>query len=1242
MSWRRFVLCFLTLSVAGGLAQKSRISGEADRSRTVSLVHQVHPYARTLNDEGPVDPSLELNNLILQFRPSATQQAELEVLLAGQYTPGSPSYQKWLTPDEFGLRFGVSPDDVARISGWLEGEGFQVEHVARGRQWISFRGTAQQVERSFRTQIRQFSMNGRAHFANISEPSVPAAFGVVIAAIRGFNDFLLLPGRVKSPNLTAGFTSASGRHTIAPEDLSTIYNIAPLYKAGIDGTGMNLVVAGQSDIALSDIRSFRTTFGLPANDPVTKLLGRNPGKTADQDEASLDLEWAGAVAPKANIIYALSNNVITSAQYAVDQNFGPVITISYGGCEQLFDTTIQAIAQQANAQGITMLAATGDTGAASCDAFRGSVAQASTGRTVNLPASIPEVTAVGGTMFSEGSGTFWNGANSGSGGSALSYIPEVAWNETDLTGFSSTGGGASILFRKPLWQTGPGVPDDGVRDLPDVSMSSAIHDAYQVFSGGTPFGVGGTSVASPVFAGVVTLLNQYLISQKVISKPGLGNINPALYRLAQSSPSVFHDITQGDNMVPCVQGSPDCVDGSLGYKAGPGYDLVTGLGSVDVNNLVTQWDARGIGTTLSLSATAASVAQNGVLSLTATVKADDGSVPSGAVNFGRAGTPLGSAALTGGDALATATFVVNTAALSLGSANFTATYDGASRWNGSGASVSVAVTARAGGSWVVPTITPTPVLQNPLSGAWNYSVRLRESAGVATTITSFTIDGVDSLSLLPQTSLAALGSTTVALAPTGLAAPISRLHVFTGRDADGTTWSQQVPVFFYGPTIAFSLQLSASSSTIYQDPGADASCQWAQAVSISEIGGYGVQLTRFTLGTNDLTSRLQTLFGTTRLAPFGTLQGTVCVPSTMATAGQTMSYSLRGTADIGSVVTASLLASFRAPVDGPVKLAVSQTAINLRAATAADSAEAKLAIQLPGNAQTWTASIAGSVRTTGWLRLSATSGTGPSELSISTSATGLSRGAYNATLVIQSPNALPSAVSVPVVFVVGNASTTAITGVAHGASFKTVFAPGMIMSVFGTQLAPSAQQASGTPLPLSLAGVSATVNGASARLYFVSPGQLNIQVPYETSAGLAVLAVNNNGNIATFPFQVQPAAPGIFTSAGAALVPYSASKAAQILLLFMTGEGDTNTPVNDGETPASGTSVSRLPKPRLPVVVTVGGVNATVQFVGIPSGLVGVTQINFAVPDSVAPGTQPVVVTVGGVASEPAFITVTP
>jgi uncharacterized protein (TIGR03437 family) len=238
-------------------------------------------------------------------------------------------------------------------------------------------------------------------------------------------------------------------------------------------------------------------------------------------------------------------------------------------------------------------------------------------------------------------------------------------------------------------------------------------------------------------------------------------------------------------------------------------------------------------------------------------------------------------------------------------------------------------------------------------------------------------------------------------------------------------------------------------------------------------------------------------------------------------------------------------------------------------------------------------------------------------------------------------NAIPQFIEVPVVFVVGVSSAISIGGVTNAASFQQNYAPGMLMSVFGSQLAPSVQSASSLPLPLMMGGVSATVNGVAAPLYYVSPGLLNIQIPYETGTGPAVLAVNNNGQIASSVFTVMASAPGIFADSTSAVVPSSSGSRGDTLTLFVTGEGDVSPLLATGASPFSATPVSLLPAPKLLVSVTIGGVPAPITFVGIPPGLAGVTQINFVIPNDAPLGAQPVVVTVGAAASAAVRLSVT-
>ena len=609
----RVLALLLSVSLATLFAQQDRIAGPVDRRQKVALKGNIHPNANPQFDAGPVDPSMKLDHVMVMLKRSAAQQADLDQLLAEQQDRSSRNYHAWLTPEQFGDRFGASPNDIAQVVSWLQAEGLAVDEVSRARNWIWFSGTAGQMQAALRTEVRRYSVAGESHFANSTEPSVPAAIEPLVSGIQGLDDFRPQPGQARrvllstesAPNSVVPlFTNSAGTHLLAPDDFAIIYNLSPLYNAGYDGSGQRIVVAGRSAVDLADIRAFRNLYGLPQNDPQIVLVPGtvDPGKTSSMGEADLDIEWAGAVARKANIIYVYSTDVSRiSVPYAINQNLASVITYSFGLCEQLNTqstlASTRALAQQANAQGITWVASSGDSGAAGCEPpFKAS--QASGGVAVAFPASLPEVTAVGGTQFDEGDGAFWSAFNSSTFASARSYIPEKGWNESGAGGLASSGGGLSVVFPKPSWQAGPGVPDANSRAVPDVSLSAAFHDGYRVISGGLFFVDNGTSAAAPSFAGILALVNQYQELNGVQTRSGQGNINPNLYSLAQSTPAVFHDITAGDNIVGCLAGSPDCSNGTLGYTAGPGYDLVTGLGSVDgynlAVNLATQWSTPAI------------------------------------------------------------------------------------------------------------------------------------------------------------------------------------------------------------------------------------------------------------------------------------------------------------------------------------------------------------------------------------------------------------------------------------------------------------------------------------------------------------------------------------------------------------------------------------------------------------------------------------------------------------------------
>jgi subtilase family serine protease len=622
----------------------NRITMPIETTQLIRLRGSVHPLARPERAQGRLNGNSVVQGVSLIFRRSSTQQNSLDKLLAAQQDPSSPQYHKWLTPERFADRFGLASSDVAQIRNWLEGEGFHIDSVARSRTQISFSGTVARIESVFRTEIDSFMLNGARHFANATEVSIPAALADVILGVRNLDDFHPKPrntGVRKAPASPEFTSSISGNHYLVPQDFATIYDMTALYRAGFDGTGEKIAVVGDSDITMSNIETFRSLSGLPANDP-TKVLVPSSGaavvpSTGEQVEAYLDLEWSGAVAKNASIVYVYVGNnsnysVWDALQYAIDNNVAPVITTSFGYCEAgLGQTNVMAIqgwAQQANSQGQTISAPAGDSGAADCDGSQ--VQSATQGLAVDVPAAIPEVTGVGGSEFtgdasSTSTTTYWNGTNDSFYGSALSYIPEEVWNDTSESianqgGLAAGGGGASIYFSKPRWQTGTGVPNDGHRDVPDVSLNaSPFHDSYLICDGTDSTGnqgctngfrdsqnyvdlVGGTSVGAPTFAGILALINQATGSKR------LGNVNSILYSLAASAPTAFHDITAGDNKVPCVQGSTNCPSGgTIGYDAGTGYDLASGLGSVEVFNLATSWPGYSRTPNYSLSANPPSV-----------------------------------------------------------------------------------------------------------------------------------------------------------------------------------------------------------------------------------------------------------------------------------------------------------------------------------------------------------------------------------------------------------------------------------------------------------------------------------------------------------------------------------------------------------------------------------------------------------------------------------------------------------
>jgi hypothetical protein len=586
-----------------------------------------HRLARPEFDRGQAPGGLRLERMLLVLERSTEQQRQLDELLAQQQTAGSPRYHHWLSPQEFGERFGPSDDGIRQVTGWLESNGLEIGEIAAGRGAIEFSGTAADVERAFRTSIHQYVVEGQEHWANAADPVVPQELRGLTAGVATLHNFLSRPLSIRSrahPDYSLGWYYDA----LAPADFAVIYHANQLYLAGVNGVGSLIAVIGRSNMQVSDVAEFRDAFGLPYNPPLIVLNGADPTDLggAEEQEAVLDNSWAGAVAPYAQVRFVISastaatDGALLSEVYVVNHNntlYADVMTESFGVCEA--DVTsaqaalISSLAEQAAAEGITYVVAAGDSGTAGCDAQSETVAAGPL--SVNAYASSPYITAVGGTQFNEmaGQGPYWAETSiSAYYLSVLSYIPEDVWNWSCATSscngrqpnILAGGGGASAVFPKPAWQTGvAGIPADGARDLPDVSLAaSAEHDPYLIcIDGGcsrsTPgfTGVGGTSAAAPAFAGIMAMVRQRTGARQ-------GAANSVLYQLAAAEPwtncnasaavppasCIFNDVTSGSNSVP---GEPGYGTARAEYQAAAGYDLATGLGSVNAFNLVEHWPA---------------------------------------------------------------------------------------------------------------------------------------------------------------------------------------------------------------------------------------------------------------------------------------------------------------------------------------------------------------------------------------------------------------------------------------------------------------------------------------------------------------------------------------------------------------------------------------------------------------------------------------------------------------------------
>ena len=1090
----RSIFVFLVASVALNCLGLQRPTPSPNRivlpiadSDAVTITGNTHPLARPEFDLGQADSETQLQRMVLVLRPDAAQQKQLDALLAAQHTPGSPLYHQWLTPAEYGARFGATDADIAQITLWLQIHGFTVDPIGAGKRVIVFSGNSGQVEDTFHTEMHHYLVNGKIHLANSQDPQIPRALASVVSGVLSLHDFRKMPQitqmrRLASSNAAHPEITDGSYHYLAPADYGTIYDLNPQYNAGITGKGVSIAIVGRSDINLSDVSLFRSSFGLPANQPTVIHDGADPGinnSDNDQDESTLDVEWSGAVGYGATIDFVVAESTATtdgvdlSAQYIVDHDVAPVMSTSYGSCEAAEGSTELAfynnLWEQAASEGISSFVSAGDSGAAGCNA--GSSTSGS-GAAVNGLCSSPYSTCVGGTEFNEGSGSYWSGTNNSSTqGSALSYIPEKVWNESALDGGSGLwagGGGVSEAYKQPSWQAGiTGSSANGMRTVPDVSLTAASHDGYWIYENGGPGIIAGTSAASPSFAGIMSLVVQKQ------NGTGQGNANPILYGLLDANENPFHATPSGNNSVPGVAGFT---------ASGGAYNLATGLGSVDGNILVNEWPTSGVTPqkALSLNPSVSSISTFPGTSTTFTVAVVGSSSYSGTVSL-KATAPTG----------------------------VTVTFSSASVATGAGTTVTVSATSTAAIGTGNIVITGT---------GGSYSATINEAINVQTPSLTLT-PGASSASTFQGQSTtftvavgAASGFTNAvalsATAPTGVTVTFSPASVKPGTNATATVSTTTSAAAGTG---TITIKGTSGSATTTASEGLTVTLPALTASSsVTSLSTYQGQAVTFSVGVSASTgfTNAITLSAT---APTG-VTVTFSPSSVKSGASATATVAVSGTATTGSgsIAVKASAGSASTSFNEPITITAPTLSVAPQSATSVTTFQ--------GQTTTFTVAVGAPGGFTNAIALSATAPTG---VTVSFSPSSLKAGAIATATVSASTTAPAGTGTITVKATSGSSSATATEGVKVVAPSLTLTPGASSVSTFpgqSTTFTVAVGATSGFTNPVTLSataptGVSVSFNPAS-----VKPGAsstVTVSASATAAAGTGSISVKGTSGSAT-------------------------------------------------------------------------------------------------------------------------------